>query len=285
MLQACSRLMPARRASRVTQSRPNSSRSSASRSSVQTQTRLCDDAELGDGLDRLRQRVPRRRRRAAAQEEPDAGLQQIVGDLAVDRLVRVGDAACRIGRDEFAAVDVAGDRPAALQRRGEDGVAALVAHRDLDEVHLLAERHRLGPAVEQRRDLVRRQVAAGGFQIRRGGRHRARHGEEDRERRLARVLQHRLDAGDVHDVADLVAVAEDRRRAVEQRRLGIGAGRHHAALDMDVRIDEARREDAAPRIVDPARLAFDLLVGTGRLHGGDAPARDPDLALGRMRSE
>ena len=125
----CSRPAPAscRRgtASRTTQSRPKSSRSSASRSSVQTQMRLCDGAELGDGLDRLRQRVPRRGRRAAAQEDPDAGLEEVVGDVAVDRLVRVGDAAGRIGGDEFAAVDVAADRPAALRalRRGWRGCA------------------------------------------------------------------------------------------------------------------------------------------------------------------
>ena len=129
------------------------------------QTRLWDGAELGDRLDRLRQRMPRRRRRAAAQEDPDAGLEQVVGDVAVDRLMRVGDAGGRIGGDELAPVDMAGNRPAALERRGEDGVAALVAHRHRDEIHLLAQRHRLRPVVEQGADLVRRQVAAGGFQL------------------------------------------------------------------------------------------------------------------------
>ena len=165
MLQACSRLMPAATASRVTQSMPNSMRSSASRSSVQTQMRLCDEAEFRDRLDRFRQRMPRRRGRAAAQEDPDARIEQIVGDVAVDRLMRVGDAARRIGRDELAAVDVARHRPAALQRRREDRVAALVAHGDGHEVHLLAERRGLRPAVEQRRDLLGRQVAAGRLEI------------------------------------------------------------------------------------------------------------------------
>ena len=94
----------------------------------------------------------------------------------------------------------------------------------------------------------------------------------------ARVLQHRLDAGDVHDVADLVAVAEDRRGAVEQRRLGIGAGRHHARFDVDVRIDEAGREDAAAGVVDLGRAVPGRLVRAGRLDGGDASAGDPDLA-------
>ncbi len=39
----------------------------------------------------------RRRRRAAAQEEPDARLQQVVGDVAIDRLMRIGHARSGIG--------------------------------------------------------------------------------------------------------------------------------------------------------------------------------------------
>ena len=51
--------------------------------------------------------MPGRRRRAAAQEKPDAGLQQVIGDIAVDGLMRVGDAGGGIGGDEFAAIDMA----------------------------------------------------------------------------------------------------------------------------------------------------------------------------------
>ena len=104
---------------------------------------LVRGAELGDGPDRLRQRMPGRGRRPAAQEDPDAGIEQVVGDVAVDRLMGVGDAARRIGRDEFAAIDMAGHRPSALQRGREDRVAALVAHGDRHEIHLLAERRPL----------------------------------------------------------------------------------------------------------------------------------------------
>ena len=64
--------------------------------------------------------MPRRGRRAAAEEDPDAVLEEVVRNLAVDRLVRVGDAAGRAGGDKFAAVDVAADGPAALQGGGED---------------------------------------------------------------------------------------------------------------------------------------------------------------------
>ena len=44
------------------------------------------------------------------------------------------------------------------------GVAVLVAHGHRHEVHLLAERHGLGPLVEQGADLLGRQVAAGRFE-------------------------------------------------------------------------------------------------------------------------
>ena len=106
---------------------------------------------------------------------------------------------------------------------------------------------RLRPAVEDPADLLRRQVAAGGLELGRGRRHGARHGEEDRQRRLARILEHHLDARGVEDVADLVAVAEDRGGAVEERRLGIGAGGHHARFDVDMRVDQPRRDDPAAR--------------------------------------
>ena len=103
---------------------------------------LVRSAELGDGADRLRQRVPWRGRRSPAQEHPDPGVEQIVGDVAVDRLMGVGDAGRRIGRNEVAAIDMAGHRPPALQGGGEDGVASLIAHGDRHEIHLLAERRR-----------------------------------------------------------------------------------------------------------------------------------------------
>jgi hypothetical protein len=96
---------------------------------------------------------------------------------------------------------------------------------------------------------------------------------------LARVLQHHLDTGGIHHVADLVTVAENRRGAVEERRLRIGAGRDHAALDVDVRVDETRGDDAAHRIIHPARCSIDLAIRTGRLHGCDASSRDPELPL------
>ena len=110
-------------------------------------------AEFGDGADRLRQAVPRGRRRAAAQENPHARFEQVVGDVAVNGLVRVGHAAGRIRRDELPPVDVPAHRPPARERRREDRVAALVAVRHLHEIHLFPQRDRFRPAVEQRADL------------------------------------------------------------------------------------------------------------------------------------
>ena len=43
-----------------------------------------------------------------------------------------------------------------------------------------------------------------------------------------------------------------------------------------MRIDEARRDDAALGVIDRPGTT---LVGAGRLHGGDAATGNPDLAL------
>ena len=110
--------------------------------------------------------MPRRGRRSAAQEDPHAGLQQVVGDVAVDGFVRVRDAARRVRRDKFPPVDMPAYGSAARKRCCQDGVAAFVARAYLHEVHLLAQRQRLGPAVKKRADFIRRQVAPRQFRVR-----------------------------------------------------------------------------------------------------------------------
>ena len=239
---------------------------------------LVGGAEFGDRLDGLRQRMPGRRRRATAQEQPYTGFEQVVGDVAVDGFMRVGNAGGGVGRDKFAPVDMAADRASTRKCGGENGVAALVAHGDRHEIHLFAECDGLRPFVEQGGDLVRRQVPACRFQLRRGGGHGAGHGEEDGERRFAGILQHRLDARDIHDVADLVAVAEDRGGAVQEGGFRIGAGRHHRGFDMDMRIDKAGGDDATARIVDGRTFAT---KASRRFHRRHAAPADPDLTLGQ----
>ena len=76
-----------------------------------------------------------------------------------------------------------------------------------------------------------------------------------------------------------MAVAEDRGGAVEQRGLRISAGRHHRGFDVDVRIDKARRDDAAGGVVDGDAVP-DFPRGTLRFHRRDAAPCDPDLAAG-----
>ena len=241
---------------------------------------LVAGTEFGDRLDGFDDGIPRRCRIAAAEEDPDAGIDEIVGNVAIDGFVRVGDAGRGIGGDEFAAIDVAGDRATALEGLGDDGVAARIAHGDGDEVHLFAEGDGFGPLVEEGADFFWSQVAAGGFEFRRGGGDGRRDSQEDRERGEACVFEHGFDAGHVHDVADLVAVAEDRRGAIEQSRLGIGAGGDHRTFDMDMGIDEAGGDDAASGIVDGlgGRGGF---VGAGRFDRGDAAAGEPDFLIGR----
>ena len=210
----------------------------------------------GDGLDGQRQGVPGRGRVAAAQKDPHAGLQKVGGDVRIDGLVGVGDAAGRAGAHEFPSVDVPADRLAALQGRREDGVAARVTHGHVHEVHLLAQRRGLGPTVEERADLLGGQVAPSGFELRTGGRHGAGDREEDVQRSSPGVFQHPLDPLGVAHIPDLMAVAENGGDAAEQGRLGIGAGRHHRRLDVDMRIDQAGGQDPAACIEEPGPGIF-----------------------------
>ena len=79
-----------------------------------------------------------------------------------------------------------------------------------------------------------------------------------------------------------MAVAENRRRAVEQSALGVGARGHHRALDVDMRIDEAGGEDAAGSIEEfgAGELRENFSGGAGGFDGGDAAGLQPDLAVG-----
>ena len=160
MLQARSGDRPALTASRVTQSMPEHHEVVGVAVVGADADPFVGGAKLGDRLDRLGQAVPRRRGVAAAQEHPDAGLDEIIGDLAVDAFMGVGDAARSVGGDEFAAVDMTRHRLPARKRGGEDGMAPFVAFGDLDEIHLLAEAHRFRPAVEEAGDLLGGEVAA-----------------------------------------------------------------------------------------------------------------------------
>ena len=223
--------------------------------------------------------MPRRRGIAAAQEDPDAGFEEVVGDLAVDGFVGVRHARRGVGGDELASIDVATDGPAAFERFGDQIVAAFVAEADGDEVHLLAERNGFRPTVEERADLGGSEVASGGFEVGVGRGHGAGDGEENVQRRLPGVFQHPFDAVRVADVADLVAVAEERGRAIEQRRFGVGAGRHHRGFDVDMRINQAGREDAAACVVELGGQA-EFFRFTGRFQRRDAAAADPDFAVG-----
>jgi hypothetical protein len=93
---------------------------------------------------------------------------------------------------------------------------------------------------------------------------------------MARVFQHPLDPGRVADIADLVAVAENSRGAVQQGGLRIGAGRHHAALDVDVGIDQPGGNDSVLRI--KSRCLGEKATAC-RLDRGNAPLAQPELTV------
>jgi hypothetical protein len=167
-----------------------------------------------------------------------------------------------------------------FERLGDDGVAAGVAHGHGNIIHFFPERPRLRPPIENAADFRRGQIAARGLQAVVRRRHGARHGEEDRQRRATGVLEHPFDARHIGDVADFVAVAEHRRGAIQQGRLGKGAGGHHAALDVHVGIDQAGRNNPTTGVIDPGSAQIRFAIGARRLHRGDAPAHNPQLPLG-----
>ena len=76
-----------------------------------------------------------------------------------------------------------------------------------------------------------------------------------------------------------MTVAEHRRRAIEQRRLRKRTGRHHAALDVDMRIDQAGCQDPAAGFVALRTREPRFRVGPRCLHRRDAAALDPHLAI------
>src|SRR5688572_27218299 len=111
--------------------------------------------------------MPRSRGRSAAKKNPHPRLEEIVRDLAIDRFVRVRDPTRRSSCDELTSVNMSAHRPAPLDRFAKDRVAPGVAHRHLNEIHFFTEGHGLRPAIEELSNLLRREIAARGFKLRR----------------------------------------------------------------------------------------------------------------------
>ena len=102
----------------------------------------------------------------------------------------------------------------------------------------------------------------GGLERRRG--HAGRRPEIELERRALPVADHVVHAGGAEDVGDLVRIGDSGDGAVHAGPARELRGRQHRALDVDVRIDEARQDQprlahgvVAPEPTDDAARPLD----------------------------
>jgi len=102
------------------------------------------------------------------------------------------------------------------------------------------------------------------------GRYTARGHDVHAQHAARRRVQHEADAVQPVDVGDLVRVGDHAGDAVRQRGLAEGGRRAHAALDVHVGVDQARR-DIAPAQVD------DVRGGVAFAHAHDDRVLDRDL--------
>ena len=136
---------------------------------------------------------------------------------------------------------------AAAQALIDDGVHTLAVVHDADIVHDLGNADNV-VHVEQRADLLGMKLRAGVFHPGQG-RH-ARRGEHIlAQLGLLRVFKHEAHAVEPHDVANLMRVGADGRRAPRQNGAGEVLGDHHRALDVHVRVDVAGDQIASLTIV------------------------------------
>ena len=120
--------------------------------------------------------------------------------------------------------------------------------------------------------LVRPEISAGALQSWRR-RDAGRREHDDAQRQSACRRDRPAQAVETRHVADLVRIPADRRGALRHHHLGITARRHHRALDMQMRIDQPRRDDL-PR----QRDRFTRIVArSARMHAGDQRSDQPNI--------
>src|SRR5260370_17226658 len=105
---------------------------------------------------------------------------------------------------------------------------------------------------------------------------RAGQSEKDVEWSLTRIFQHPLDSILITNIADFVAITKKCRRPIKQGRFGISAGGHHAAFDVNVRVNESRSKDASFPVIMSYTGISTCSCGFYPSH---SPLPDPQLAI------
>ena len=187
--------------------------------------------------------------RACAEVDVHTGAKLTAHFIGVHALVVGHRAADQVGREltTGAVRRMALQEHAAAQALIDDGVHTLAVVHDADIVHDLGNADNV-VHVEQFADLLGMKLRAGVFHPGQG-RH-ARRGEHIlAQLGLLRVFKHEAHAVEPHDVADLMRVGADGRRAPRQNGAGEVLGDHHRALDVHVRVNVAGDQIASLTIV------------------------------------
>jgi hypothetical protein len=209
-----------------------------------------------------------------AQQHPGTATALLERLAQLRRLVIARDAGRQIGVERSAdharrmSVDALagrqGDLRKLLGRPGDDGG---VVH------HLGQSDHAV--AGEDARDVRERECRAGRLEGARG--HGRRREREDVERKPFAGIEEPVHALGPQGVGELVRVAHDRGRAPRYEHPRQLRHAQLAGLDVHVRVDEARREEALPPV--------DALAALVCPHAGEAPVGDRDVALEPLARE
>ena len=192
------------------------------------------------------------------------------GDVGVQRRAGVGDG------------EMTGDDVVGLQRLGQLRVDVFLRADHVREAHHLAKTHNAVPG-HHLADIVRADRRAGilkpGDRRHAGG--RVRHGLE---RGALRILDHDPDAVLAADVADLMRVHENARRAAGDDRLRIFAHGDHGRFHVDMPVHKAGRDVLAAR-VDDLRLLPDAVRRVAHERDAALGDRDVDALLDLRRAD
>ena len=177
------------------------------------------------------------------------------------------------------------DRLLGALRRRNLGQHFFVFCRHARKVHHLAEPDDVRPA-HGLLDIMGLDAGAGRLEPRRRG-HAAWHLNVDVDGHRRGFVVHQADARQPEDIGDLVRIDEHRRRPVRDHGATEFGDRHHAALDVHMRVAEARDQVASFRI-DDRRVRTDG-VAEARSNRRDPPADNGDVRarhdLSRMDAE
>ena len=230
------------------------------------------DARRGREREERRERVEIFGDAALADPHRDPVAELLLRLAELRALVARGDPGARIRRERLAAHErrVTVERAAVERRELVDHER--VAVQDARHVHHLGEAERLRMIDERQEGGRVEDAAAVRLELGRGHTARHHHAEIEPGLQATRSVEEELDPGHAEHVRELVRIAHRRRRAARQHR-ALKALRHQErALEMHVRVDEARHDVRAFRVDRP-------FAGEALCRADDDAVRDREITF------